>query len=280
MTTTITCSRCKTDQKVSLPNISADSQCEKCDALFSQNGLFSYPAMVGNILTEGDLTWNSPFLPESFIKSSGLLREGMFKIGQGVLELGFKDRSNSYHTVDRLLLKVEKEVIMRKNGIPIWKQISRMLVRGFLTALFFCVLLYLYSRENFVFEHFLPVFAGILIFIPLLIFFSLGEGSISSVDNYKFSTTEGAVFEVSIKSSLSKGFTKVLTVYGIKIRESSYDEYHSFISKPRKPNLGDNTFKAIAAIGSEGAKICPRGHGELREWNGKFRCWTCGWPNN
>jgi len=22
---------------------------------------------------------------------------------------------------------------------------------------------------------------------------------------------------------------------------------------------------------------CPRGHGPLREWQGKMRCWTCGW---
>jgi hypothetical protein len=23
---------------------------------------------------------------------------------------------------------------------------------------------------------------------------------------------------------------------------------------------------------------CPRGHGKLRDWEGKPRCWTCGWP--
>ncbi len=27
-----------------------------------------------------------------------------------------------------------------------------------------------------------------------------------------------------------------------------------------------------------GVAVCPRGHGELKPWDGKPRCWTCGWP--
>lgn len=26
------------------------------------------------------------------------------------------------------------------------------------------------------------------------------------------------------------------------------------------------------------AGTCERGHGTLRLWEGKYRCWTCGWP--
>jgi len=28
------------------------------------------------------------------------------------------------------------------------------------------------------------------------------------------------------------------------------------------------------------AECCPNGHGLLRPWSGKLRCWTCGWPEN
>ncbi len=27
-----------------------------------------------------------------------------------------------------------------------------------------------------------------------------------------------------------------------------------------------------------GEKQCPNGHGPLKEWDGKLRCWKCGWP--
>jgi hypothetical protein len=38
---------------------------------------------------------------------------------------------------------------------------------------------------------------------------------------------------------------------------------------------------AEEAIRSGGIRLdadCPRGHGRLRDWEGKPRCWKCGWP--
>ena len=32
--------------------------------------------------------------------------------------------------------------------------------------------------------------------------------------------------------------------------------------------------------GKEFEMQCPRGHGELRAWEGRLRCWTCGWPES
>jgi len=36
--------------------------------------------------------------------------------------------------------------------------------------------------------------------------------------------------------------------------------------------------EAKAALASL-PKDCPKGHGPLRDWSGKPRCWECGWPD-
>ncbi|HTD68395.1 MAG TPA: hypothetical protein VK846_17865 [Candidatus Limnocylindria bacterium] len=35
---------------------------------------------------------------------------------------------------------------------------------------------------------------------------------------------------------------------------------------------------AATALAAGESTICTRGHGPLRLWDGKLRCWTCGWP--
>jgi hypothetical protein len=36
---------------------------------------------------------------------------------------------------------------------------------------------------------------------------------------------------------------------------------------------------AVKSITDSSEPSCPRGHGPLRQWEGKPRCWTCGWPD-
>jgi len=36
--------------------------------------------------------------------------------------------------------------------------------------------------------------------------------------------------------------------------------------------------KVMEPVEYEGRTECPRGHGPLKAWEGKPRCWTCGWP--
>ena len=70
--------------------------------------------------------------------------------------------------------------------------------------------------------------------------------------------------------------------------EQSLKEKGFFSKKPSKEALDDAIAqiqlwhaKFIDEFSSDGDWMpsdCPHGHGPLKEWEGKMRCWTCGWP--
>lgn len=62
-------------------------------------------------------------------------------------------------------------------------------------------------------------------------------------------------------------------------RESRYIDELEIRIAALKRAIENCLSSSQAAVGDVGeSQICPRGHGPLKIWDGKLRCWTCGWP--